>query len=126
MKIEVNKKNFELTFGFKVFYILGKHWGMKNFNDVLKHVMSVFGDYATADVDNPAEEPNLSFATMEVLADIIMAAIVANKENKKTFADFDTAEVIESIVENIAVIPEIMKEFVSSMPSQKKEETPGK
>ena len=128
MKFTIENENFELRFGFGVFFILGKHWRLASYNEVLKRIVSSFGSYAALDESElQNHEFDLSLETIEVLADIVMGAIVANKENKKKFADFDLVEVIDAIMANMDLLPQLMKELIASMPVQKLEaQKPGK
>lgn len=127
MKFQIENENFELKFGFGVFYVLGKYWGLQTFDESLKKIFKGLGKYATVDVkDLPAADIELTYEATETMADLVMAAIVANKQNGKSFEDFFVPDVISAIVQNIDVMPALMTEFISSMPGVKKQETPGK
>lgn len=127
MKFTIENENFELRLGFGVFFILGKHWKLASYNDVLKRIIESFGAYANMDAnDLQNQEFDLSLETIEVLADIVIAAITANKANGKTFDDFDIVEVVDAIMANMNVLPQLVKGLIDSMPGVKKQETPGK
>jgi hypothetical protein len=127
MKISYNKKNFELKFGFGVFFILGKMWNLEGIQSIFKKVLSSMQWAAVIDFDNPEntnfEEIDIPLETFEVLADIIRASIVADKSNGITLDELDPMDICTWIFENQQHIGPIMNAFISSMPKAKPEET---
>lgn len=128
MNFKIENENFELKFGFGVFFILGKHWSFKSYNEALQRIVASFGSYANLDeTELQNQEFDLPLETLEVLADVVIAAVVANKQNGKSFNDFFLPDVINAVVQNMDLLPELMKELIASIPTQKPPvETPGK
>jgi hypothetical protein len=117
MKVTINKEDFELRLGLGVFYILGKRWGLESYDDVLKRILTIFSQYADKEEkDLEDADVKLTFEMSETLSDIIISAIVANKNNGKVFEDIDPLDVMDFIWANISILPELLKELISSMP----------
>lgn len=129
MKINFDNKNFELKFGFGVFFILGKMWKLEGINAVFTKVFSSMKWAADIDFSKPElinlEKLEIPFETFTVLADLITASMVANKENNVSIEDIDTMELCDWVFNNQEEIQPIMTAFVESMPKAKPE-TPGK
>ena len=125
MKIVYQENNFELKFGFGVFFILGKMWKLEGIQAIFKKVLSSVEWAVNIDFDNPenvSEDFDIPLESFQVIADIVIASVVADKKNGVTVEDFDVSDVCDWIFENQNLIGPIITAFLQSMPKAKPEE----
>lgn len=110
--LKIKEKSFRLVFGLKLFRILGKNWDLPGINEVVAKM---------AVLDSMSD--NLSFEAMDVLEDIIKAAIENGPDGKEDLSDIDLCgEFLKS--------PEALESFknslIESLPQNKPQENEGK
>lgn len=104
--LKINGKSFIPAFGMKFFKILGKQWNVPGINGVIMRL---------AELESITND--LSFAQIEVISSMIIAAIEANPDNS---TDITADEIEEMMIRDVAglvsVVEEMMKGLVDSMP----------
>lgn len=105
MKITIEKKTFELKFGFKCFINLGKALGLDTFNQVV----GKFSNFNNEDGD-------ISFEQLNLIEQLVIAAIEAHPK----YYDLDYSVMDVSVIDGIMAQPnllgEIMQAFTDSFP----------
>lgn len=106
--IQINNKTFKLKFGLKVFRLLGTAWNAPSLNATMAH----FACLQTMTDD-------LSYEQLDVITDLIIAAIQANEENVETIT---RDEIDEMILYDTPVMMEVIEKvlvgFSESLPKQ--------
>lgn len=107
--IQLNGKTFVLNFGMKVIRLLIVKWNVPGLNDVFQK-LSVFGGMTD----------NLTIQQIDVINDLILCSIEANKENTETITADEIDELYLTDSENLMKQIEIVfKGFMASMPQAK-------
>jgi hypothetical protein len=130
MKLVIDKQNFELEFGFKVFSVLSKMWKLEGVNSIFKRVITSMSWALNLDFQNLKSEDfeklDIPIESFEVLADIVGASIVANKKNNIALEDLEAMDLENWVFQNQTEMGPIMTEFINSMPRPKQPVDPGK
>lgn len=102
LKLNVNNKVFLLVFSMSTFRILGKKWELPGLQEVLAKIL---------EINTGGEQQNLSFKTMDILEDLLVAAIQAGGN-----PDFDINKdkVIDSFLKN----PDSMTDLVTALTTE--------
>lgn len=107
--IIVNKKTFILKFGMKVLRLLSEKWNTPGLNGVFAK-LAIF-DGMTDDV---------TFDQLDVINDLILAAVKANETNTETLSTDELDELFLSDSAAIMKITEqVFKGFMASIPQAK-------
>lgn len=110
--IQINNKTFKLKFGLKVFRLLGAAWNTPTLNAT----MAKFACLQTLSDD-------LSFEQLDVITDLILAAVQANEENVETITRDEIDEMILCDTPTMMdVIEKVLIGFTESLPKNE----PGK
>ena len=130
MKLVIDKQNFELEFGFKVFSVLSKMWKLEGVNSIFKRVITSMSWAMNLDFQNLKSEDfenlDIPIESFEVLADIIGASIVANKHNNIALEDLEAMDLENWVFLNQEEMGPIMTAFIDAMPRPKEPVDPGK
>jgi hypothetical protein len=130
MKLVIDKQNFELEFGFKVFSVLSKMWKLQGVNSIFKRVITSMSWAMNLDFQNlksdDFENLDIPIESFEVLADIIGASIVANKKNNIALEDLEAMDLENWVFLNQEEMGPIMTAFIDAMPRPKESVEPGK
>lgn len=102
--LEINGNSYKLKFGISCLRILGSMWNIPTLNGVLARVS----------VLDKLEGGDISFEAMDILEDVVKAAIRTEKTNVIVESDFDG--LIDFIIMNQDKISEVFKGLVTSMP----------
>ncbi|MCG9792481.1 hypothetical protein [Flavobacterium algicola] len=105
--LNIQDKRLKLEFGLSLFRILGKKWNVPGINEVVARMGVLDGS-----VDN------LSFEQLDVLEDILLAAI----ENGNNDVDLSTIKVIDEFFKNPKALEQLTSSIVSSLPQNKSSE----
>jgi hypothetical protein len=115
--VSINKKTLKLRFGLGVFKKLGEKWQLPTLMKVQNHVLVTLSDM-TEDV---------SFAQLDVMNDLIVAAVECHDDNIETVSVSELEDMYLADTKNlISIISIVMKEFTKSLPQPKKVPEPGK
>ena len=130
MKLVIDKQNFELEFGFKVFSVLSKMWKLEGVNSIFRRVITSMSWAMNLDFQNlksdDFENLDIPIESFEVLADIIGASIVANKKNNIALEDLEAMDLENWVFLNQEEMGPIMTAFIDAMPRPKESVEPGK
>jgi len=113
MKIVIEKKAFELKFGFKCFIILGRALGLKTFNEVVVK----FSQF-----DNVKDD--ISFEQLDLIEELVIAAVQASPSYCNLNYSITDVAVMDGIMDQPELLTNIMSAFVESLP--KDDESSGK
>lgn len=104
VSLEINKNTYILKFGMGCLINLGKKWNVPTLNETM-------AKFAVLEKMNGQD---LGFEQIEVIIDLIEAAIISNRENKVLAEDLDS--IPDVIFTNAEKLQEIVQEFVESLP----------
>lgn len=110
--LKIKDKSFRLEFGLKLFRILGRKWNLPGINEVVAKM---------AVLDSMSENP--SFEAMDVLEDIIVAAIENGSGGKE---DLSGVDVLGEFLKSPETLENFKISLIESLPQNKAEETEGK
>ena len=114
MNFEVNKQNFELKFGFGVFFLLARNWRLDSFQKVLNKIVKEFSKLSG---DKQGKEAvDIAFETLRILSEVIEACIVNKKENGVKIGDLEEGDICDAIFKNPEVMGTIFQQLIDSMP----------
>jgi hypothetical protein len=109
--VSINKKTLKLRFGLGVFKKLGEKWQLPTLMKVQNHVLVTLSDM-TEDV---------SFAQLDVMNDLIVAAVECHDDNIETVSVSELEDMYLADTKNlISIISIVMKEFTKALPQPKK------
>jgi hypothetical protein len=110
--LKINEKSFRLVFGLKLFRILGNKWNVPGINEVVAK-MTVLDSMSI----------NPSFEAMDVLEDIIMAAIENGPDWREDLTDVD---VLGEFLKDPETLENFKNSLIESLPQSKPENNEGK
>lgn len=99
--LKLGKKSFKLSFGLKLLRILGKKWQLPGIDEVVQKI---------AVLDNP--EGKLTFEQMDILEEIIIAAIECGGETEG-FKDLD---ILDEFLKDPKDLENFLAAIVNSLP----------
>jgi hypothetical protein len=109
VEIQLNGKTFVLNFGMKVIRLLIAKWQVPGLNDVFQK-LSIFSGMTD----------NLTIEQIDVINDLIVCSIEANKDNTETITADEIDELYLTDPQNLMKQIEIVfKGFMASMPQAK-------
>lgn len=114
MKIKLNNLDFELSFGFKCFMILGESLGLETFNQVVEK-FSGFKDGT-----------DISIEQLNLIENLVISAIEAHPKYYTLGYSHLDAEVINEVMNQKGLLDEIIKAFVASFPKAEGKPQPRK
>lgn len=115
MKIVIDKKAFELKFGFKCFMNLGRALGLETFNQVIEKFASL---------ENASDT---SFDQLELLEKLVIAAAESHPQYYNLEYSIMDVSVIDHLMANQSQLTEIMQAFADSFPkTEGKQKAPPK
>ena len=104
MKLVIDKKAFELKFGFKCFMNLGRALGLETFSQVVEKFSSF---------ENTTD---ISFDQLELLEKLVIAAAEAHPNYYNLDYSILDVSVIDHLMENQDQLTKIMNAFADSFP----------
>lgn len=117
VSIVINKKTFKLRFGLGVFKKLGEKWNLPTLLTVRNHILVTLSGM-TEDV---------SFEQLDVINNLIVAAIECCEENTETVKVSELEDMYLSDTKNlIGIISYVMTEFAKTVPQPKPTPATGK
>ena len=111
LQITLNKTAYSLKFGIGCLITLGKIWETKTINETTAK-LSVL-EQVTDDV---------SFEFIQVITDLVTAAIYSDKSNDLT--GFDATDIPDVVLNNNELFTNILIEFMQSMPQPEGKQKP--
>jgi hypothetical protein len=113
--IEIDGVRYALRFGYAALRQLGKLWGLNDLQEIFLR-LGKLGD---------ASDGTLSIPMLDIFGDMILAAIIANKENDATV--LDTEMVVEALMVDHSIMQEVMQSYIAALPQpEKKKAAPAK
>jgi hypothetical protein len=107
--IQLNEKTFVLKFGMKVLRLLSEKWQVPGLNELFLK-LSIFDGLTD----------NLTFEQIDVINDLIMCSIAANRDNTETITFDELDELYLNDTANFMVqVETVIKGFMASMPKAK-------
>lgn len=106
--IEIDGVRYALRFGYAALRQLGKLWNLNDLQDVFLRLGKL------GDSSNGA----LSIEMLDTLGDMILAAIIANKENDASAIDSES--IVEVLMVDHTIMEEVVQMYMSSLPQQEK------
>lgn len=103
LQITLNKTAYSLKFGIGCLITLGKHWETKTINETTAKLAVL--EQVTDDV---------SFEFIQVITDLVSAAIYSDKNND--LSDFDATDLPDILLSDPQLLTNIFVEFMQSMP----------
>lgn len=111
-QLQLGSKSFKLKFGLKLFRILGTKWNLPGINEVVAK-LSVLDNTQT----------NLSFEQIDILEDLVCAAIVAGGHD---YSELSDVEVVDEFIKNPGALEQLTLQIINSLPQPQAEENLGK
>jgi len=115
MKITIEKKEYQLKFGYKVYRKVCQHYGEKTvagFEKLIKR----FG-LSNVKLKDP------SFDSLNFIGNLVLFAIVLEPNEELTI---DSDNVVDVLWKNSSLLEQVMQEFQQSMPTQNAAPIPNK
>jgi hypothetical protein len=111
VSIEIKGKKLKLEFGLSLFRILGRKWQLPGVNEVIQKMAVTFNN----------TEKNLSFDQLDVLEDILNAAI----ENGDNTIDVSQLKVVDEFFKNPKAMELLTQSLMDSIPKADPDDTDG-
>lgn len=108
MKVTIEKKAFELRFGFKCLKQLGKKLGFKSYNEVVNH-LSILDNMGT----------DVSFEQDDLIEALIISAAEAHPGYEDNPNDITEVSIMDWVITQPEQFAEVVKHLVESMPQGK-------
>lgn len=105
--LEIKGKRLKLEFGLSLFRILGRKWGLNDVNETVVNISKLNGDGKT-----------LSYSQMDILEDILLAAI----ENADDSVDTTNLKVIDEFFKDPNALQSLTLALTDSMPKSNVED----
>jgi hypothetical protein len=113
--IEIDGVRYALRFGYAALRQLGKLWELNDLQEIFLR-LGKLGD---------ASDGTLSIPMLDTFGDMILAAIIANRENDAT--GLDTEIVVEALMVDHSIMQEVLAMYTAALPQpEKKKAAPAK
>lgn len=110
--LKINEKSFRLIFGLKLLRILGSKWDLPGINEVVQKI-------AVLDT----VKGNLSFAVMDMLEEILIAAIENGPDGKEDLTGMD---ILGEFMKDPNALQSFTDSLIESLPQNKPQDDSGK
>lgn len=106
--IEINGVRYALRFGYAALRQLGKLWKLNDLQEIFLR-LGKLGD---------ASDGTLSIEMLDTFGDMVLAAIIANRDNDAS--TIDSEQVVEAIMIDHTIMQEVMQSYVAALPQPEK------
>lgn len=110
--LKINEKSFRLVFGLKLLRILGRKWNLPGINEVVARM---------AVLDTVKD--NLSFDVMDMLEELLIAAIENGPDGNEDLAGLD---VLGEFMKDPEALEKFKNSLIESLPQNKPQDDEGK
>lgn len=111
LQITLNKTTYSMKFGIGCLLNLGKIWGTKTINETTAKLVVL-----------EQVKDDVSFEFIQVITDLVSAAIHSDKSND--LSEFDDAEIPDIVLNDKELFSKILVEFMQSMPQPEGKQMP--
>lgn len=108
LHITVQGEKYALRFGYAALRQLGTLWGTDDLQQIFDRLAKL----------GEIEGGSLNMSMLDTFGDMVLAAIMAHRDNDAT--DLDGADVVTALMEDHSIMQDVMNAYVASLPQQKK------
>lgn len=115
MRVTIEKKAFELKFGFKCLKNLGRRLGFKSYNEVVNH-LSILDNMGT----------DVSFEQDDLIEALIISAAETHPDYVDNPNDITEVSIMDWVIKEPTQFAQVVKALVESMPQGQGKTAPAK
>jgi hypothetical protein len=106
--IEIDGVRYALRFGYAALRQLGKIWKVNDLQEIFLRLGKL----------GEASNGSLSIEMLDTFGDMVLAAIIANRDNDASVIDSDL--VVDAIMKDHSIMQEVMESYVAALPQPEK------